>query len=343
MKRMTYLLFAGLAFCGLIFTSQAVGEQWLKVATEMPNARSDAGAVLIEGKIYLIGGREVEGGLSDTVDAYDVAANTWAKASVMVRGRWGLTACARDGKIYATGGFRATYVALYDILQEYDTVTNKWSTKTPMPTARFSLSSSMVNGKMYAIGGLVGEVGEYEPTSAVEMYDPATDTWTKKKSMPTARYGLATSVVDGKIYAIGGSTQYGEIGSPVATVEEYDPVTDTWTQKADMITPRYYLAAAATKGQIYAIGGYEITNNPISTVELYIPARDIWMEVMNMPTPRRGLSAIEVNGRIYAIGGYTLADEALAIVEEYTPEDWSFAVSPLGKLAATWGNIKQIR
>ena len=67
------------------------------------------------------------------------------------------------------------------------------------------------------------------------------------------------------------------------------------------------------------------------------------MEVMNMPTPRRGLSAIQVDGRVYSIGGYTLADEALAIVEEYTPEDWSFAVSPLGKLAATWGNIKQKR
>lgn len=340
MKRMTYLLFAGLTLFGLIFTNLAVGEQWVERA-EMSTTRADAGAVLIEGKIYVIGGRGVDGELSDTVDGYDLGANTWTKSSDMVRGRWGLSACPVDGKIYAMGGFRATYVALYDILQVYDPVESKWSTKSKMPTARYSPSSSLVDGKIYAIGGLVGTAGEYEPTSVVEMYDPVTDTWTRKKSMPTARYGLATSVVDGKIYAIGGSTQYGDPISPVATVEEYDPVTDSWTQKADMITPRYYLSADATKGQIYAIGGYDITSNPLATVELYVPSRDAWLDVMDMPTPRRGLSAISANGRIYAIGGYGVNDQDLSVVEEYTPEDWSFAVSPVGKMAATWGNIKQ--
>jgi hypothetical protein len=54
----------------------------------------------------------------------------------------------------------------------------------------------------------------------VEAYDPATDTWTKKTSMPRARTFLATSAVNGKIYAIGGT-----LGAPwngVSTVEEYD-------------------------------------------------------------------------------------------------------------------------
>ncbi len=37
--------------------------------------------------------------------------------------------------------------------------------------------------------------------------------------MPTARWGLSTSAVDGKIYAIGGRTIQ---GSPLSTVEEYD-------------------------------------------------------------------------------------------------------------------------
>ena len=340
MKRRTYLLLVGLAFFGLIFTNLVMSEQWLNRA-EMLTSRSDAGAVLIGGKIYLIGGRGVNGDLSDTVEEYDLGANTWAKSSVMVRGRWGLSACPLDGKIYAMGGFRATYVALYNILQTYDTVENKWSTKENMPTARYSLSSSVVDGKIYAIGGLVGEAGDYKPTSVVEMYDPLTDTWTKKKSMPTARYGLATTVVNGKIYAIGGATEYDVSISSVATVEEYDPITDTWTQKADMITPRYYLAADAANGLIYAVGGYDINNNVLATVELYVPERNVWLDVMDMPTPRRGLSAVGANGRIYAIGGYGIGDQDLSILEEYTPENWNFAVFPVGKLAVTWGNIKQ--
>lgn len=55
-----------------------------------------------------------------------------------------------------------------------------------------------------------------------------TGVWTRKADMPTARYGLSTSVADGKIYAIGGVTDSDE-SSYVSTVEMYDPATDRWT------------------------------------------------------------------------------------------------------------------
>ncbi|MBI1927374.1 hypothetical protein HYR99_24440 [Candidatus Poribacteria bacterium] len=44
--------------------------------------------------------------------------------------------------------------------------------------------------------------------------------WTKKANMPTARCCLSTSVVNGKIYAIGGAQRWPEM---LSTVEEYDP------------------------------------------------------------------------------------------------------------------------
>lgn len=58
----------------------------------------------------------------------------------------------------------------------------------------------------------------------VEVYDPSTDTWTTKAPMPTGRRQLAASVVNGKIYAIGGYVNKGQPG--LATVEEYNPITD---------------------------------------------------------------------------------------------------------------------
>jgi len=73
-------------------------------------------------------------------------------------------------------------------------------------------------------------------------------TWTQKADMPTARWGLSTSVVDGRIYAFGG------IGS-FKKVEEYDPATDTWTEKTDMPTGRVFLASSAVDRKIYVIGG----------------------------------------------------------------------------------------
>ncbi|MHC4686674.1 MAG: Kelch repeat-containing protein, partial [Planctomycetota bacterium] len=63
--------------------------------------------------------------------------------------------------------------------------------------------------------------------------------WTTKSPMPTARYVLSSSVVDGKIYAIGGDP------AGASTVEAYDPVTDTWTRKANMPMPRGAAASSA--------------------------------------------------------------------------------------------------
>jgi len=55
----------------------------------------------------------------------------------------------------------------------------------------------------------------------VEEYEPATDTWTRKTNMPTARCGLSTSVVDWKIYAIGGNVQYWP-WTATSTLEVYE-------------------------------------------------------------------------------------------------------------------------
>src|SRR5262245_6651400 len=62
------------------------------------------------------------------------------------------------------------------------------------------------------------------------------------------RLGLAAVTGrDGHIYAIG--------GNDVATVEGYDPASDTWTTRASMPTARGGLAAVAgPDGRIYAIG-----------------------------------------------------------------------------------------
>ena len=55
------------------------------------------------------------------------------------------------------------------------------------------------------------------------MYDPATDKWTEKPDMPTARQFLTTSAVGGKVYAIGGAIPAPNVGDiALSTVEEYD-------------------------------------------------------------------------------------------------------------------------
>ena len=105
----------------------------------------------------------------------------------------------------------------------------------------------------------------------VEEYDPVTGMWVKKKSMRTARTRLSTSVVNGKIYAVGG---WAAGPGVVSTVEVYDPATDTWTKMEDMPTRIIDLCSSAVNGYIYAIGGTQtaVSDFPfpaISVVEVY--------------------------------------------------------------------------
>jgi hypothetical protein len=123
-------------------------------------------------------------------------------------------------------------------------------------------------------------------------------TWTTKAPMLTAREAVGVGVVNGKLYAVGGSTPSGTTGS----VEEYNPATNTWTNKASMPTPRTTLGVAVANGILYAVGGLGASNNT-GIVEAYDPAADSWISITPMPIPLRWVSAVVVDNTLYAIGG----------------------------------------
>jgi hypothetical protein len=243
--------------------------------------------------------------------------DTWTKKADMPTARWALSTSVVNGKIYAIGGSDGQN-RLLSTVEEYDPVTDTWTKKTDMPTKRRYLSTSVVNGKIYAIGGIIGGIDAGFPfTSIVEEYDPAADTWRKRTDMPTPRGVLSTSVVNGKIYAIGGFN-----GTVLSSVEEYDPTTDIWTKKADMPTIRASHSASVVNGKIYVIGGLPNMGPVLSIVEEYDPTTDIWTKKADMPTPRADLagSAPAVSGKIYVIGGTNFISAlALSTVEEYVP------------------------
>jgi len=162
-------------------------------------------------------------------------------------------------------------------------------------------------------------------TPALSSADLVENSWASKAPMRQARSGLGVAAVNGKIYAIGGSTQSGEgstfTGDVVGTNEEYDPATDTWAFKMSMFTPRRGFAIASYEGKIYCIGGY-IANGSITGVnEVYDPATNTWEKKTSMPTARWQLTANVVNSKFYLIGGY-IADNS----------SWGYGTSNLNEV-----------
>jgi N-acetylneuraminic acid mutarotase len=160
--------------------------------------------------------------------------NTWIQKATMPTARNGLEAAEVDGKIYAIGGYDE-HSNGSGVNQMYDPETNTWTTKAPMPTARIQFALAVYQGKIYCFGGTLQNSTnprDSQHCAVNEVYDPATDTWTTKAAMPSARWLLGANTVGDKIYLIG--------GLPDHTLNEaYDPATDTYTTKASLQYSEY--------------------------------------------------------------------------------------------------------
>lgn len=345
MKRHFAWIFPVLMLSGLLGGSSiglAQEGRWTKKA-DMPTTRSGPVTVVVNDKIYAMGG-EIKGGYTGNVEEYDPAMDIWVPKASMSTERGYFAGGVVNDTIYAIGGLA---VGALSTVEEYNLAANKWKKKADMPTARADLTTSVVDDKIYAIGG--DDWGGVMPK--VEEYTPAKNRWNDASEMPTSRGQLSASTVNGKVYAIGGAHRvpmagFADADKVLSTVEEYNPKTRKWTKRADMPTPRSWLATVVVNEKIYAIGGYAGDGEYLSTVEIYDPAADIWTKGPDMPTARCLLAASAVNGKIYAIGGFTSVGKGAkgwmfhSIVEEYDTGFAGQSIEAKGKLTTFWGNIK---
>ena len=69
--------------------------------------------------------------------------------------------------------------------------------------------------------------------------------------MPVKRQEIATAVLDGKVYVLGG---YDEMRRSTATVEVYNPTTDTWAFARPLPVTVNHNATAVVAGRLYSFG-----------------------------------------------------------------------------------------
>ncbi len=191
---------------------------------------------------------------------------------------------------------------------------------TLLPSRRFCTGSEL-DGKIYIIGGQFFFLPPDISTKFV-VYDPVVSSWdTTLANLPVPLKGATSSVVDGKIYVIGGYAGSSR-AEPVNSVYEYDPGTNVWTSKAEMPTPRTFLRTSVVDNKIYAIGGdYEGYPTPSEqTVEMYDPTTNSWTTKASMITGRAHFATEVVNEKIYAFGGQLHGSGfSFSSVEMYDP------------------------
>ena len=341
----------------VISASNLFAEKTWTQRTDMPTARYSFGTCVVAGKVFVIGGEiEVFGERSvATVEVYDPKTDTWERKADMPTARAGVSTLVVDGKIYAIGGAERKKFPVgpgwgysskhLPVVEMYDPATDTWAQKADMPVPRAG-STCVVDGKIYIIGGMATNRKEWR-LDIVDVYDPAMDTWAKATNMNHARSGASVSVVDGKIYAMGG-TGWPQIpnhpGPFLSSAEVFDPKTNRWTEITEMPTPKSGHTASVINGKIYVIGGGFRGNGPykyLSTVEVYDPETDRWTQEPDMPVGKSTHRAEVINGEIYIFGGSRAGVFVpLTTVEVYGTGNVPRSVDPVGKLVETWGAIK---
>jgi DNA-binding CsgD family transcriptional regulator len=141
-----------------------------------------------------------------------------------------------------------------------------------------------------------------EPPAVTEASPPAVAAltrWQEGVEMPTNRSGLAVTVFENQIYAIGGATLEGVTG----VVERYNPQERVWETLQEKPHAVSDINAAVIGGRIYVPGGRQSNGEITNLLEVYDPRLDTWELGAPMPFPISAYAMVAFEGKLFVFGG----------------------------------------
>jgi N-acetylneuraminic acid mutarotase len=166
-----------------------------------------------------------------------------------------------------------------------------------MPTARANAMAANWNGKLAVIGGGT-QYGATQATGVIELYDPASDTWTTSPLTVTPRAAGVALVDADRLYVIGGAVQSSLYGDPIVEIVTAD---DTCRAPALKLGRAQVVGGRLPFGLVVA-GGWTAQLDTAS-VEGLPGAGSTWQPLPAMPTSRAGAASAVVNGALIVAGG----------------------------------------
>ncbi len=162
------------------------------------------------------------------------------------------TTLLEDDSVLVCGGYDPTTGVQSDNAFRYYPSVLSWSIEPSMSCPRATHQAVYVDGRVVVMGGTDSLITtETVSLSAVDVYDPATRTWTVGARMPTPRsLGNATGYTmgdgSGRIVMMGGVTgsdATGGVHTPPNGVDTYIVEEDRWLQSTPLTSGAYYATA----------------------------------------------------------------------------------------------------
>jgi N-acetylneuraminic acid mutarotase len=230
----------------------AAADAWT-VKAALPAAAGSPASFALNGRVYSIGGeRAAAGTFSRAVHRYTPATDTWEQLQDFPVSAWGMLGAVVDGQAYVFAG-RHGYGPTYPEVYQYEEAADSWRLRAPMPIPVLQPGVAVYGGRLHVFGGTrFHSESDRETVAKLQVFDPATDTWTIT-DMPWALPQATAAVLEDHAYVFARDLQT-PAGELVRNhqVYRYSFATGLWTA-ADLSLPE---TTYVMLGRLPVLGGY---------------------------------------------------------------------------------------
>ena len=170
-------------------------------AAPLPAPRGGHAAVVLDGRIQVIGGGNSRSTLADHSE-YDPVNNSWIDRAPLSRSKGSPAAVAFDGKLYSIGGRSGP--GDYGDVEIYDPSSDSWSAG-PSVQPRGTAGAAVYCGRIYVFGG--ESQAKKSTLAEVLRLDATRGVWEEARPMPEARNYARAVVLNGSVYLVGGNRE----------------------------------------------------------------------------------------------------------------------------------------
>lgn len=255
---------------------------------------------------------------------YDTHNDSWTQftmpAKLDTKGQHGYEggSMTGDGKnAFLVGGRRGHSGQSSNLAFRYDVADKAWKQLPDMHEGRTEAAVAAHDGKLFALGGISKGYGAGASTvlASAEMYDPATNAWTKLPDMPNPRQRGRAVIVGDKLLVIGGASET-HWNKTQHAVDVLDLNTLQWQAGFKLPTAATHPSVwVDADDQVHVSGGRTPANTHTGTVnsihEVLDPATGAVRDARDLPAPEHatGMMAVEVEGRTFAMSAAAYGKE----------------------------------
>jgi len=293
---------------------------------------------MADGRTLLIGGSNATGTVLASCEIYNPVSNTYTATGSMGTARTLHAACLlADGRVMVAGGTSdltdttAAITSTLTSVEIYNPTTGTWSNGPALGGRRLAPAMTLLPNNQIMVSGGV-EVGflfglpiSAVSTTAVQRWNPTTNTWTNGPNMNQDRTGHHYNQVtldDGRVLMTGGTLVPNLLGAanatPIQGAEAYNPATNTWATHNMPTARALHSATKLADGRVVVCGGAQGTlTTPVSidNVEVFQPASNTWTVLPSLTGPRSAHAAALLPDGTLALFGGQGASTTVATVE----------------------------